>query len=117
MFLLATCQKNPPKAKSPPAAKPPKPLKKDFLRRMTEAGVFPYLFDEVAQVGYTQNDLEALLDWCLASGSDRPGGLFIFRLRKGLRAPGKLAQPACPRCGLRGKHAPDCPGRYAMDEM
>ena len=113
--------KDSPAVKDPPAGRPPKVLKKNFLHRMEIAGVFPYLFDEVAQRaadgGYTQNDLEALLDWCLASESERPGGLFIFRLRKGLHAPGKLADPPCPRCGLRGKHAPDCPHRYALDNL
>lgn len=96
-------------------------LPEAFIHRLEEAGVFPHLMGEVAERaaagGYCLNDLEALLDWCIAAGTDRPGGLFIFRLRKGLHAPGKLAEPPCPRCGRRGGHAPDCPHRYALGDL
>lgn len=107
------------------AGDPPAPgrlkLKKAFVRRMEDAGVFSHLFDEVAECAvkgkYTHNQLEALLDWCVAENNDRPGGLFIYRLRKGVHAPGRLEAPPCPRCGKRGKHAPDCPRRYQLDEL
>lgn len=94
-------------------------LKKAFAARLEQAGVFPHLLGEVAEQAaggqYTQNELEALLDWCLAETPERPGGLFIFRMRKGLHAPGKLQAPPCPRCGKRGTHDPGCPQRYRMD--
>jgi hypothetical protein len=108
----------------PPPAREPRadpPLPEALIHRLEEAGVFPHLIDEVAEHaatgGYRLDDLEALLDWCIAEGTGRPGGLFIFRLRKGLHAPGKFSAPPCPRCGRRGGHAPDCTHRYALDGL
>jgi hypothetical protein len=90
-----------------------------LAERLNAAGVFPSLMPEVAeraaQGKYSEDELNALLDWCAEDQPERPAALFIGRLRAGARAPEGFRQPACPRCGQRGKHASDCPRRYALD--
>jgi hypothetical protein len=85
-------------------------------KRLREAGVFPALLAEVAaraaEGKYKDKDLLALLAWCETDQPERPGGLFMGRLRVGARATTEYYSPACPRCGLRGRHGPECPRRY-----
>lgn len=87
---------------------------------LREAGVFPGLLPEVAGLaardGRSDADLRALLAWCQDDEPRRPAALFVARLRIGARAPDDYRRPACPRCGQRGGHSPECPRRYAMDE-
>lgn len=84
---------------------------------LEEAGVFTSLFPEIARTagekGWTDKDLHALLAWCAEDSPDRPGGLFMGRLRHGFRPPRRYYRPACPYCGNRGKHADGCRGKYA----
>ena len=85
-----------------------------------EAGIFTSLFPEIGRIareqGWSAKDLLALLAWCQEDSPDRPGGLFVARLRREFRPPPKYYQPACPRCARRGKHEPGCPRSYALDD-
>lgn len=96
-------------------------LTRTFEERLLEAGVFPALLGEVGERaaggGYSEAELAALLEWCQADQPDCPAGLFIGRLRAGARPPAAYRTPACPHCGTRGKHGPDCPRRYALDGL
>lgn len=87
--------------------------------RLLERGLFPTLLDEVAARAardtYTVDELNALLDWSIADEPQFPAALFMGRLRKGARAPEQYQNPACPRCGQRGKHAAGCPRGYSAD--
>ncbi|NLG95750.1 MAG: hypothetical protein GX491_00160 [Chloroflexi bacterium] len=84
--------------------------------RLREAGVYAFLMDEVARSDYSEEELEALLRWCENDQPGRSGGMFMVMLRKGTRAPAIYRQPPCPRCGLVGKHAHECPHRYALPD-
>lgn len=101
------------------ARRMPDNLPADLRERLLSAGVFPALLHEIAeraeQDDYSPADLLALLDWCAADQPESHAALFIGRLRAGARAPAAYTQPACPRCGQRSGHAPDCPRRYLMD--
>ena len=107
------------KASAPRKQPPVKPaetrLSADLQTRLREAGLFPSLLPEVAASAYSEDELRALLEWCCTDQPERPAGLFMGRLRAGAYPPAQFSQPACPRCGLRGKHKPECPRRYALD--
>ncbi len=83
---------------------------------LTDAGIFTALIPEIAKIardqGWSETDLEALLGWCREEFPDRPGGMYVARLRRGFRPPERYYTPACPRCGMYGGHAQDCPRRY-----
>lgn len=91
-------------------------LSESLQVQLREAGVYAFLMDEVANSDYREEELEALLRWCENSQPGRSGGMFMVMLRKGVRAPAFYRQPPCPRCGLVGKHAPECPHRYALPD-
>lgn len=90
-------------------------LSAEIGQALLEAGLFPSLLAEVAGSGYAENELRALLEWCREDQPERPAGLFMGRLRAGARPPETYLTPPCPRCGLRGKHSPECPRRYSLD--
>lgn len=94
----------------------PVELAQDVQDALLEAGIFPSLLPEVAASGYKREDLLALLAWCDEDQPENPAPLLIARLRSGGRAPLRFFEPACPRCGLRGKHAANCPYRYLPEE-
>jgi len=114
-FLLLLSENRPKKA-----ARPRPRLSQSIEAELREAGLFSGLLPEVAALakrdGHSESDLRALLAWCRADEPDRPAALFVGRLRIGARAPREFSQPACPRCGQHGKHSPECPRRYALDE-
>jgi hypothetical protein len=119
-------------AKRKPAIRPAKPapegralspgpegraLSSELLDELAQAGVFASLFAEVAASPYDENALRALLAWAVAGQPTSPAAIFIARLRQNARPPAVYFLPPCPRCGLRGQHAPDCRKRYYDGEF
>jgi hypothetical protein len=88
-----------------------------LLDELAQAGVFPSRFAEVAASTYDETSLRALLAWASADRPNTPAQLFITRMRLKARPPANYFLPPCPRCGLRGQHAPDCPRRYYDGEF
>jgi hypothetical protein len=91
-------------------------LSQQLQDELIQAGVYGYLLPEVAASGYSEDELRALLAW---SQNDKPAiapAVFITRLRLAAHAPAEYLLAPCKRCGLRGRHAPDCTGRYVMDD-
>ena len=87
-------------------------LPHDLENTLIEAGVFSFLLPEVARAGWQNDDLLALLTWCEADNPEKPGGLFMVRLRAGVVVPGKYYGERCEVCHRVGKHADDCRRRY-----
>jgi hypothetical protein len=90
----------------------PRRLPKAVCEALLAAGVYPALLDEVARSAYSPAELEALLAWCVHDQPDCPARLFIGRMRLKAIPPRVYSRPACPRCGQRGGHRPDCPERF-----
>jgi hypothetical protein len=90
----------------------PPTLSPDLTRSLQDAGVFSSLFPEIARAGLPEDDLRALLAWCLDANPRKPGGLFMHHLRAHSAIPSRYYATACPACGLTGSHAPDCRQRY-----
>lgn len=91
-------------------------LGEDLEAELIEAGVFSFLLPEVARAGWQEADLRALLAWCREDSPDKPGGVFMVRLRSQAVVPDRYYGEACDVCGRVGKHAADCRRRYAVDE-
>jgi hypothetical protein len=79
---------------------------------LRKAGVYSFLLPEVARAGWPSADLLALLAWCQADRPERPGGLFMARLRGKAEIPARFFGQRCEACGQAGGHAPDCRRRY-----
>ena len=80
---------------------------------LEDSGVFSSLFSEVSRAGWSDEELLALVAWCRADNTKKPGGLFMVRLRSGLNPPESYYYPPCPNCGgTGGEHASDCSQRY-----
>jgi len=90
------------------------PLSPELAQELVNAGVFSTLFTEVEASGCSEDYISALLAWCRHDYPERPGGLFMFRLRKRLVVPKSYYRTPCPACGQVGPHAPGC--RAAMAE-
>jgi hypothetical protein len=79
---------------------------------LLKAGVFPSLLGEIGCSGHPPEALRALLAWARDDNPEKPGGLFIARLRAGARPPEQFSHPPCPRCGGVSEHAESCYLRY-----
>jgi hypothetical protein len=90
-------------------------LSTELQQVLLEAGVFPSLLPEVGATGRTDEDILALLAWVQDAQPSNPAPLFMARRRAGASAPPAFRVGACPRCGLRGRHGPECPSRYLDD--
>jgi len=107
----------------PGAGEAPRPaipeLPPKLQASLEKAGVFSGLIPEIARIaseqGWKAKDLRALLAWCVDDSPDRPGGLFVARIRRGFRPPKQYYHPACPYCGSYGKHEQGCPRSYVVD--
>jgi len=87
-------------------------LPRKLTAALRDAGIFPRLLAEVAESGYRDADLYALLAW---AQEDHPGSeaaaVFIGRMRGQARPPVRFYESPCPRCGRRGDHTAECPRR------
>jgi hypothetical protein len=90
----------------------PSTLDPEVARALLEAGVFSFLLPEVSQAGWKEDDLLALMAWCQADNPERPGGLFMARLRAGAEVPERYHEKPCTECGRVGEHDPECRRRY-----
>ena len=79
---------------------------------LLDAGIFSFLFGEVAQAGRSEKDLLALLSWCQEDYPERPGGIFMVRLRAGAQVPARYYGERCDVCGKISGHTEDCRRRY-----
>ncbi len=87
-------------------------LEEDLENELIEAGVFSFMLPEVARSGWKKADLLALLVWCEMDRPEKPGGLFMARLRANVEVPDQYYGERCRVCRRVGKHAPDCRMRY-----
>jgi len=101
-----------PPASGPPPKLPKAELPKELADDLIEAGIFSFLLPEVARSGWEKEDLAALLAWCEEDNRNKPGGLFMVRLRGGALVPERFYGKRCPVCRRVGKHAPDCRRGY-----
>lgn len=83
---------------------------------LCQAGIFPSLFQEIADSQRDDIDLLALLDWAREDNPQGTAALFIGRLRAGALVPPRFYMKPCRCCGQREGHAPTCYLRYAQDE-
>jgi hypothetical protein len=118
-LLLSKTDRRKAAAPGSPGGRPPERLPAGLEAALREVGLFPSLLPEVAGLaqrdGYSEDDLRALLAWCQEDEPRRPAALFVGRLRAGARAPAEYNRPACPRCGRRAGHSPECSRRFALD--
>jgi hypothetical protein len=87
-------------------------LEPGLTAELLSAGVYPGLLSEIEDSGLTPEMIRALLAWSYVDNPDRPGGLFMARLRIGATPPKHFTQAPCSQCGQVGEHAPDCYMRY-----
>ncbi len=81
-------------------------------KTLLEAGIFSFLFPEIARIGRPQADLLALLAWCQDDYPERPGGIFMARLRGGTQVPARFYGERCSLCGKLNGHSETCRRRY-----
>ena len=93
-----------------PAADLPRRVKKELI----QAGVFSFLLPEVARSGRNSRNLLALLTWCEEDDPEKPGRLFMARLRLGVEVPARYFGKRCPECHRVGKHTDRCSRRYTQ---
>ena len=99
--------------KRKPLRKVVRALSSGLSEKLLEAGVFPFLLEEVAASEYSEDDLAALLAWFSHDQPDNPAPMFMGRLRVESRPPKAYQQAPCPYCGkYGGEHEPECRGRY-----
>ena len=79
---------------------------------LVNAGIFSFLFAEVVRAGRSDADLMALLAWCEHDYPERPGGIFMARLRAGAQVPQRFYGERCDVCGKVNGHAPNCKRGY-----
>ena len=96
----------------PALADPSFGLEPDLVDELLKAGVIPSLLGEIGRSGQPPDALRALLAWAREDNPEKPGGLFIARLRAGVRPPEHFCHPPCPRCGGVSEHAESCYLRY-----
>jgi hypothetical protein len=96
----------------------PHGLSAELVQCLLSAGIFPSLLGEIAASSYSNDDLSALLAWVEEENHRMSNAaLFIVRLRAGAIPPEQYYRPACPDCGLRGRHAEGCYRRYIDGEF
>jgi hypothetical protein len=87
-------------------------LSPQVSKALLDAGIFSFLFAEVARAGRPDEDLLALLAWCQEDYPERPGGIFVARLRAGALVPDRYYAERCDVCGKLNGHAETCRRRY-----
>jgi hypothetical protein len=99
------------------SGKTPRRLSKKLVAALEEAGIFAPMIEEAAASDYSEKDLWALLAWVKEECPQKPGGIFVYRMRSRSHPPARFFQTSCPECGRRGEHAPDCPARFRDGEF
>ena len=79
---------------------------------LVNAGIFSFLFAEVVRAGRSDADLMALLAWCEHDYPERPGGIFMARLRAGAQVPQRFYGERCYVCVKVNGHSDTCRRRY-----
>ena len=87
-------------------------LPNSLRKELIQAGVFSFLLPEVARSGRSRQNLLALLAWCEEDKPEKPGQLFMVRLRLGVEVPARYFGERCPVCHRVGKHSDQCRRRY-----
>lgn len=87
-------------------------LSAEVSKALLKAGIYSFLYTEVARAGLPDKDLLALLAWCEEDYPERPGGLFMTRLRTGAAAPERYYGERCDVCGKFNGHSETCRRRY-----
>jgi hypothetical protein len=87
-------------------------LSPELLAAFEAVSLFPRLIAEAAASDYSEDDLRALLAWAREDFPEHAAQIFIARMREHGSAPERFYGEPCKHCGLYGRHAPDCSGRY-----